>query len=179
MASLPQEKELLMIIDFEGFYCMSQFLIREVGYTLMHDNVSVSLHYKPSVPYNYLSGKEKYTVRYVQTHIHGLSYTPKKQYRYDWKKDFLELYNRLRTKTCRYVAFKGGHVERNFLNALNIPNINIELYGCPKFNEITKTESYNIKSCGRHRDPDKHHCPKVETFYFKKWLKMHVFKKCK
>ena len=30
------------------------------------------------------------------------------------------------------VAYKGGHVEKDLLNKLNIPCLNLETWGCPK-----------------------------------------------
>ena len=30
------------------------------------------------------------------------------------------------------VAYKGGSIEANLLRKLNIPSVNLEIYGCPK-----------------------------------------------
>ena len=31
------------------------------------------------------------------------------------------------------VAYKGGHVEKDLLNKLNIPYLDLETWGCPKY----------------------------------------------
>ena len=37
------------------------------------------------------------------------------------------------------VAFKGGHVEKDLLNKLNIPCLDLETWGCPKYEQLKQT----------------------------------------
>ena len=70
--------------------------------------------------------KDKKTVNFAKHNIHGLAYHPRYQER-AYEHDevdivLLRLYNQYKTEERTVVvAFKGGHVEKDFLNKLNIP----------------------------------------------------------
>ena len=83
----------------------------------------------------------------------------------DIVKDF---YNDIGQKT---VAYKGGNIERDLLKKLNIPGINLEVFGCPKAESLFNKLAW-LETCGQHigTDPYKH-CPKVEVEAFGVWLK--------
>ena len=77
-----------------------------------------------------LSPVVKKTVSYIKHQIHILTYPP-------WKKEKANKDYRLEEVTRQlYEATKGVHVERDLLNKLNIPSLNLELYGCPKYDML-------------------------------------------
>ena len=76
-------------------------------------------------------------------------------------------YLRSRTQQHTTVAYKGGCLEKNLLNELQIPCVNLEDFGCPKVEKrVGMDEGF---TCGRHKKPT-HHCPKQETYLFYRWM---------
>lgn len=70
------------------------------------------------------------------------------------------------------MGYKGGNLERDVLNRLNIPNYNIENDGGPKFDVLIKDTRYpQCYPCPSHQNMEmKLYCPLVETFYFGQYL---------
>lgn len=56
----------------------------------------------------------------------------------------------------------------------NIPYLDLETIGCPKFNDlvtiIPEEEELN-PGCGHHKHPDKHHCAMIECHAFMRWYR--------
>ena len=75
------------------------------------------------------------------------------------------------------VGYKGGHVEKDLLNKLNIPSLNLETLGCPKY-DVLRHEHLKYTnlspSCGFHQDDTRHHCPVTECHAFYVWYKTDV-----
>jgi hypothetical protein len=73
-----------------------------------------------------------------------------------------------------YLAYKGGHHERRYLDSVGIPSFNLELAGCPRYTDLLKY--YNVLStpdCDLHCNglPWKEmHCPFSEAILFRKWV---------
>lgn len=89
-----------------------------------------------------LSEKDKVNANYVTNRIHRLTFNvgdhehPKPQdclYQ-----DVYELNNTFKTPQQDLVGYKRGHFEKDVLNKLNIPCINLEEWGCPKFKKLMK-----------------------------------------
>ena len=60
-------------------------------------------------------------------------------------------------------------MEKDLLEKLNIPSLNLETLGCLKYDDI-RTEMYPlVSSCGFHKDESIHHCPVKECHAFWKW----------
>ena len=84
--------------------------------------------------------------------IHGLSYQPRKE------EDAKEWYTLEDTvHSCKkegrdIVAYKGGHVERDLLNKLHIPCLNLETFGCPKYDVLKHEFPGWLPSCRFHSD---------------------------
>ena len=72
------------------------------------------------------------------------------------------------------IAYKGGHFERDLLNKLDIPSINLEQFGCPKADKLFDQLIW-LETCGNHIGEHSYqHCPKVEVEAFGKWLKKEI-----
>ena len=162
-----------MILDLEGFFIQGHFHTREMGWCSVHTPHRYgSYHYAPTLAFHTLATKDKTTVHYVQRHIHGLSYYPPADQAKSvssLETDLQALYNQFMAPDCPYVAYKGGTVEKTLLDRLNIPCWNLELLGCPKFEQLSRLKT--VSSCGQHRHVFKHHCPVVETYHFVQWLR--------
>ena len=128
----------------------------------------------PDVPWSQLSDKDKKTVWVVKHHVHGLTYSPRKRehaLKQSSVNDLMRyLYRRNKVEGKNVVAYKGGHVERDLLNGLNIPNLNLEVFGCPKFDKYIENIVEPIEGCGFHHFCDKAHCSMVECHAFWLWM---------
>ena len=106
-------------------------------------------------------------------HVHGLPYRAfsreKARPAHEIEKDVRGLYERHRTSERNVVGYKGGHVERDLLNELNIPSHDLEQDGCPPFGRMELLGG--VEGCGHHKDPSTHHCALVECVHFVNWMR--------
>ena len=80
-----------------------------------------------------------------------------------------DLYQDYSTPVRTVVEYKGGHVEKDLLNKLNIPSLNLETLGCPRYDVLRSQDLKYYKllpSCGFHKDDTRHHCPLTECHAF-------------
>lgn len=77
-------------------------------------------------------------------------------------------YNKVKTEDNKVVGFKGGDCEKELLQKLNIPFLNLEAIGCPKYDNLT--DKFKNLSCTYHRLRGIH-CPVSEVSAFKCWYK--------
>ena len=123
-----------------------------------------------------LSAKDQRTVNYVYHRVHGLPFNAKpreKALPIEFVEPVLQtLYQKLCTSNQYGVAYKGGTIERDLLNQLNIPHLNLEWYNCPKVTILFDNGFERGCSCGHHQKHE-HHCPRQETFLFYQWLTQH------
>ena len=110
-----------------------------------------------------LSHKDKKTVNCAKHKIHGLTYQPRYQER-TYEQDqadivLLRLCNQYKTEERTVVAYKGGHVEKDLLNKLSISCLDLETWGCPKYEQLKQTIVEPLASCGFHLNYIIHHCP--------------------
>ena len=68
------------------------------------------------------------------------------------------------------VANKGGQVVKELLKQLDFSSINLEDYGCPKYDKLPEP---NVKDCGFHI-AQRLHCPKKECVAFATWIKKRI-----
>lgn len=179
--SVTDLNKVCLVIDLEGFHVSAsrgnpkQFLVRELGWCAWpgHAHDVGSYRYFNLREFRTLLLKDQKTCRYVSKHIHGLPYrpTPEEQARPPWqlREDLRNLYNLHRTPERPSVAYKGGHVEKNLLDKMGIPCVDLEVWGCPKFENLNRLTT--VGGCGHHADPLRHHCPQVETYHFVQWIR--------
>ncbi|KAL9987908.1 hypothetical protein ACROYT_G002289 [Oculina patagonica] len=139
-----------MILDLEGYFVEKTFRVRELGYYTWQEKFGRHAFYMRMSWCN-LSSRDRKTVSYVKYNVHGLTYQPRKEekaYEYYRVEEVMwDLYEETKTPERTVVAYKGGHVERDLLNKLNIPSVNLELYGCPKYDGAsTSGEQRGIQS---------------------------------
>ena len=98
-------------------------------------------------------------MNFVRRKIHELTYQPFKAEHFEKPKVLSELIKDtyLMYKDCingeRTVAeFKGGYVEKDLLMKLNIPCLNLETLGCPKYEKLKHiiAQEKLLSSCGFH-----------------------------
>ena len=146
-----------------------------MGWRCLHEpHQGGSYHYLPKIPYQRLSAQDKRTVHYVQRYVHGLCYYPQASARphHCLRRDVQDLYDQYKTPTRLYVAYKGGTLEKDLLDTLNIPCWNLEEAGCPKFECLSRLGT--VSSCGQHKNFLHHHCPRVECYHFVQWVRRYA-----
>ena len=164
--------QICMVIDLEGWFVKKGiFIHRELGYCDHTGYNYGTFHYMPFIRYDKLSKRDQHTVRYAIENIHGLSYYPHGPCSAvaNLTTDLGNLYNRFRTPDKYSVGYKGGRVEFDLLKLLGIQGINLEVYGCPKFDQLPRTTA--VGTCDQHRDPTIHHCSQTECYTFVNWIK--------
>ena len=121
-----------MILDLDGYQVNHQpFIVREMGiYSLPYGSFSWSLENR--LPYLSLEKKDRQRVNYVYHHVHGLRFESTKQEKslpQHMVKYMIEAaFHRSKSQDQYVVAYKGGHVEKDLLNELHIPSVNLEDY---------------------------------------------------
>jgi len=162
------QDDLCFILDLESFF------LRELAYYTWNGEHGCHAFFIP-VPYKNLSDKDKRTVNFVRRLIHELTYQPFKAEHFEKAKVLSELIKDiyLMYKDCsnseRTVAkFKGEYVEKDLLMKLNIPCLNLESWGCPKYDKLKHIipQEKLLSSCGFHADDTVHHCPITECHAF-------------
>lgn len=172
-------ERICLIVDFDGFQLKGRpFLVRELGYVSTTSNdcgvASFDLSGVPVYP------EDLPTVRYVRRFIHGLPFHPKFDEHarpYDTLDDYiLQLYHRYKTSSRDLVAYKGGSCERIKLQQLGVPSVNLEAFGCPKYDVLLQDDDDRTgeEHCCRLHDRSYggkvFHCALAEVKAFKRWL---------
>ena len=162
--------EVCLVLDLEYFCSGRQILPRELGYCDHTGNHHGSIHYKPCVEWPHLSVKDRRTAYYVSKYVHGLPYYPRENYHMasELLVDVRHLYQQFKTPQRTLVAHKGG-MEGDWLETWNIPHLDLEHWGCPKFDNLPHLSS--VGSCAQHQHPLQLHCPQVECYHFVQWMR--------
>ena len=178
------EDNLCLILDLEGFFINKTFHVRELGYHTWNGEHGRHAFSIP-IPYKTLNDKDKRTVNFVCHKIHGLTYQPCDPERFQdprvlgpLVKDLHDMYVRCSEGQRTVVGYKGGHVEKDLLQKLNIPSLNLETLGCPKYDDLKSEMLPLLPSCSFHKDSFVHHCPVKECHAFWKWYQSISINKC-
>ena len=166
-----------LVIDLEGFFVQKKYQVCEMGYYSWNDHFGRHAFFQPTALKN-MSHKDKKTVNFAKHKIHGLTYQPRYRER-AYEQDqadivLLRLYNQYKTFERTVVAYKGGHIEKDLLNKLNIPCLNFETLGCPKYDQLKQTIVEPLASCGFHLNDNIHHCPMTECHAFWLWFQTYA-----
>lgn len=184
------------ILDIEAFQHKKLLIYREFAFAPLNGSVlsneklflahDVLSH---SVTPNEIPPPEArdvwYTIRTLKYKIHGLDLFPDEPSELCCPQDavkwlILGWYEAFACEKRYMIAFKGGNLERNLLDWLNIPYINLEEFGCPSFHMIPQEEREQFtKSCGQHRYAQRgeDHCSIKETSFYRFWTLQQLFKK--
>lgn len=165
-----------LIIDFDGFFVNKKFYVREMGFYSLTKNVCGSYRFKLNHLVKKLTDKDWKCIRYCSKYIHGLSFRKLPGEQDIFNLNFLTALVRIEYEQSKrqnkfLVAFKGGHVEKDLLQKMGYPYVNLENFGCPKFDFLPWPE---VPDCGYHKKLKKGetvHCPQVECVAFAEWVK--------
>ena len=161
--------QITLIIDLEGFQLSSGFLVRELGWCTMHGE-NDSQHFYSRLRYKDLSVKDRRTVNCVYRHVHGLRFESSCKEAALPQRD-LEVVIRALYRGG-LIAYKGGHLEKDVLDRMGLPSVNLEEWGFPKADSLWSLTGRDGQyppgtSCGHHKEQTFKlaHCPKQETFF--------------
>ena len=110
--------------------------IRKIHMLAKNGFIKLTEEFYPCRKFNKLEAKYQRAFLYCQKNIHGLYYHPPRQSQ-DCQcvekvlKDFIALHN------LKLILYKGGNVEKDLCDAMNIPAYNIEIF------DIGKADSHN------------------------------------
>ena len=139
-------KELLMethwaIMDIEfirvspSHRCIRKlYILEENGYTDME------LNFYPCKRYTELEKKYQNSFQYCKHHIHKLNYNPE-NYSPECQQILPILNEFIVDSDIELILYKGGTIERDLSNALDIPSLNIE-----SFEELEKAYSHDPRT---------------------------------
>lgn len=143
------------IIDIDGFYVNKHFYPKEICLLGVDNDDALRIDVRLPMSFNDLTHKQRSQVCYVTKFVHGLYWTndidmsgfKAERMLYDAKNIPTIIRAALRDYADRrrsflepdpqvLVAYKGGTLERNILVAAGIPCIDLEVYGCPRFETL-------------------------------------------
>lgn len=161
-----------LIIDLDGFTINKIFRVREMGFCSITKQTYGSFRFNLSHLLNEMNETDWKTVCYLQHNLHGLTLEPHPEEQdclkeKDINKIILQLYEKSKTAEKYVVGYKGGTFERDLLEKLQIPYLNLEDFGCPKFEHLSEPQ---MKDCGFHIKIHNVHCPMKECVAFAYWL---------
>ena len=160
------------IIDMDGFTINKTFYCKEIGMLKMDEEVAISYHFE--MPFKWIDLTDKYrkSCSYLIKHIHKLPFHTANALPLNRLDDIVKDFHKNIGEKA--IVYKGGHIERDLLKKLNIPGINLEIFGCPKAEHLFSNLIW-LETCGHHigANPYKH-CPKVEVEAFGTWLKKQI-----
>ena len=162
--------EICCCLDVDGFRVQGRIEVRELGWCDWELKRVGCFHYRPSVPYSSLNSNDRRAVWNVQRRVTGLSYYPGPKERNvrtqdQVKDDIVSIWRQCQSPLGWVVAYKGGRLERDLLEELRIPCVNLETLGCPKYEQCTPLSL----DCGCHGQSP-HHCSMSECYAFMLWL---------
>ena len=168
-------KNIVGILDMDGFHIQKKFHCKELGILPIGATYASSYLFDIGVPWYALSTKDQRTCRYLTNNIHHLSFTEPSStstINLAYLPTIIEtFYHKHRKHSLSTLAYKGGQMEKEILQKLNIPSINLENFGCPKAEKLFVNLGW-LETCGHHlrHDENYKHCAKVETEAFGMWL---------
>ena len=155
------------IIDMDGFTVEKRFYCKELAMIKKNDTYATSILFDLGLKWNQLNEKDKKSARYLEKHIHKIRFNSPSTVPLS---NLPEIVKNYFSEPNTLVGYKGGHFEKDLLDQLGIPFINLEHFGCPKAEQLFQKLGW-LETCGHHLTPDAyHHCSKVEVEAFAMWL---------
>ena len=124
----------------------AQFLCREASIIILGHRGTISKSVFFSIPKQHYPTNDFRTIRYATLRLHGLDIQPTNTERPLYEQsalgrvmlDWYHLVQQVTHLPTPTIAYKGGIVERDLLNSLNIPSVNLEDWGCPKADRLVQ-----------------------------------------
>ena len=122
-----EDRRRLCLEDSDGYFIANQFHTRELGYYAYNGDHG-RLAFEPDIPNKNLFIRDRRTVNFVNKKLLGLPYHPypaeQAMQQVELESTIQRLYYQFSSAKRPLFGYKGGHVEKNILNKLNIPHFN-------------------------------------------------------
>lgn len=176
----------------EGFELRDVFHPKEIAIVDVNYR---AVRFDVKLPEMNLNEEESKIVRFVTENVHGMNFNncasiPRIMLKPEFVKKFVTEHferERIKLKKPILVAFKGGRFERSLLEDIGISYVDLEDYGCPRYDYLIETfpNVYHATSfaylfndttqgmfCDLHVIPTSKivHCPVAECRAFVTWL---------
>ncbi|GFU31852.1 beta-1,3-galactosyltransferase 2 [Nephila pilipes] len=185
------------ILDVDGFDVQiynensrtytTEFLVRELGCVKIspdQDYLPKSFRFdlKQKMQQVNLRRESMRTLKYQSKNVIGLPVLPGPREQNCIQYEFLDkvirdAYDMRRRSDADVVAYKGGGKERKLLEALDIPCLDLQGFGCPSYKDMVKFgRVYSVlRNCGYHTElkaGQLMHCPMAEVIAYRDWYMM-------
>ena len=114
----------------KGRFSRRHNCIRKISFEFW-DNSTQSLEFRPCVAWHDLDDVERRSFSYCKKHIHGLPFNPRLSSSCTNSVKMIE--QLLKHKQADVILYKGGQLERDLADKLQIECRNLEEFGVPKF----------------------------------------------
>ena len=167
-------EQIVGVIDMDGFVLDKTFYCKELGVLKVGEDEGRSFFFDIGVHWHELTRKQQRHCMFLTRNIHKLPFGVSRGTNAFPLSDLNAIvkcfYDSVKSSHLSTIAYKGGHFERDLLQHLQIPSINLEHFGCPKA-EFLFDRLVWLETCGHHLGTHSYqHCPKVEVEAFGKWL---------
>lgn len=166
------------IISTEGFLLDSKFHLKELGVMFTYKNVWRKFRFSLG-KFKDLNPKLQLCANWTTRNIHGMKYANHRGELASIK--LLEILKALKKECDKeaskpIIGYRGGYLEKQILDTCSIPHLDLQLLGCPKFNELFSGQRFGVE-CKIHDHCNPNvvpHCPVVKCIYFKNWCMSHA-----
>ena len=118
----------------DGFTLKRKFYCRELGMIEVGKDVGESHLFDIGICWHELTSKEQKSCMFLTRNIHKLPFAASRRSipLANLNTIVEHFYNTIKRNEESTIGYKGGHFERDLLEQINIPAINLENFGCPK-----------------------------------------------
>ena len=168
-------EQIVGVIDMDGFVINKTFYCKELGVLKVGKDEGDSYLFDIGIRWHDLTSQQQKHCMFLTRNIHkppsgvprGTNPIPLSNLNSIVKC----FYDSVKLNNLSSIAYKGGHFERDLLQRLQIPSVNLEDFGCPKA-EFLSDGLVWLETCGHHLGTHAYqHCPKVDVEAFGKWLR--------
>lgn len=172
------------VLDFECFQHKTLLYYREIAFApidVLPPGKLINLHVTPDHPPLQYGDRALWkTFNTLKFHVHGMDIHPD-QYGTNVVSQLsvpgiIRALHQYASTPDRYViAYKGGYFERQMLQQLQIPYLNLEDVGCQTYSSLPSIEKafYIPFDCGQHRYAiagEVDHCAAKEVAFYRQWI---------
>ena len=173
-------KQIIGIIDMDGFLIHKKFLCEELGIPKVGDVSAKSYFFDFDMCLSELDEKSRRHCMYLKHKIHHLPFgAPPNSNAIkltELETIVRSFYDNHKFDHKSRIGYKGGHYEKDILKKLGIPSLNLEELGCPKASVLFRNLVW-LETCRNHTTWDNYeHCAKVEVEAYGDWLERQTAK---
>lgn len=163
-------------LDIQGFAHKKFSAVREVAWLTTDSPIPLNFQVHPGcLPLH--DDEARKSLNFNKYKLHGLDFFPGIQNHFIEQDDVSsvinQLYDSARSVGCYLVAYKGGIMEKNILNDLGIPSVDLDRL-VPKFQTWPDVKNYRKFTCGNHvhRELGWQFCSSCKVMFYRNYVTM-------